>query len=172
MDIFKVGFIGHKEVENFFNVEQQQIHDNVIKLLDEKEFVEFYIGRNGEFDIMVASVIKGIQRDRGTYNNCLILVLPYDVADMDSYEEYYNEVKTNFHVYKEIIDTIYFRGRVLTASDITTSSSFTNSWGCRDTIPTQYRFIITDTIQVGALTGQGITTYTTTGEYQESQKVI
>lgn len=26
--------------------------------------------------------------------------------------------KTNFHVYKEIIDTIYFRGRVLTASDI------------------------------------------------------
>lgn len=67
MDIFKVGFIGHKEVENFFKVEQL-IHDNVIKLLDEKEFVEFYIGRNGEFDIMVASVIKGIQRDRGTYN--------------------------------------------------------------------------------------------------------
>ncbi|MCH5142670.1 MAG: AAA family ATPase [Clostridiales bacterium] len=26
--------------------------------------------------------------------------------------------KVNFHVYKEIIDTIYFRGRVLTASDI------------------------------------------------------
>lgn len=100
MDIFKVGFIGHKEVENFFNVEQQQIHDNVIKLLDEKEFVEFYIGRNGEFDIMVASVIKGIQRDRGTYNNCLILVLPYDVADMDSYEEYYNEVMIPRELYK------------------------------------------------------------------------
>ncbi len=26
--------------------------------------------------------------------------------------------KINFHVYKEIIDTVYFRGRVLTASDI------------------------------------------------------
>ena len=49
---------------------------------------------------MVASVIKGIQRDRGTYNNCLILVLPYDVADMDSYEEYYNEVMIPRELYK------------------------------------------------------------------------
>ena len=49
MDIFKVGFIGHKEVENFFKVEQQ-VHDDVIKLLDEKEFVEFYIGRNVEMN--------------------------------------------------------------------------------------------------------------------------
>ena len=99
MDIFKVGFIGHKAVENFFKVEQQ-VHDDVIKLLDEKEFVEFYIGRNGEFDIMVASVIKGIQKDRGTYNNCLILVLPYDAADMDSYEEYYDDVMIPRELYK------------------------------------------------------------------------
>ncbi len=91
MDIFKVGFLGHKEVEHFRQVEEQ-LRTVIRKLLDEEEFVEFYVGRNGEFDIMVASVIKSVQRDVGTHNSCLILVLPYPVADYDSYEEYYNEV--------------------------------------------------------------------------------
>ena len=91
MDIFRVGFIGHKEVDHFRQIEEQ-LREVIGKLLDEKEFVEFYVGRNGEFDIMVASVIKSIQRDVGTYNNCLILVLPYPVADYESYKEYYNEV--------------------------------------------------------------------------------
>ncbi len=91
MDIFRVGFIGHKEVEHFRQIEER-LREVIGKLLDEKEFVEFYVGRNGDFDIMVASVVKSIQRDIGTYNNCLILVLPYPVADYESYKEYYNEV--------------------------------------------------------------------------------
>ena len=91
VDIFKVGFLGHKEVEHFRQVEEQ-LRTVIRKLLDEEEFVEFYVGRNGEFDIMVASVIKSVQRDVGTHNSCHILVLPYPVADYDSYEEYYNEV--------------------------------------------------------------------------------
>ena len=91
MDIFRVGFIGHKEIEHFRQIEEQ-LREVIGKLLDEKEFVEFYVGRNGDFDIIVASVIKSIQRDVGTYNNCLILVLPYPVADYDSYEDYYDEV--------------------------------------------------------------------------------
>ena len=91
MDIFRVGFIGHKEIEHSRQIEEQ-LRKVIKKLIDEKEFVEFYVGRNGEFDIMVASIIKSIQRDVGTYNNSLILVLPYPVADYESYEEYYNEV--------------------------------------------------------------------------------
>ncbi len=38
-----------------------------------------------------------------------------DLPDLEGRKEL---DKQNFHVYKEIIDTIYFRGRVLTASDI------------------------------------------------------
>ena len=41
---------------------------------------------------MVASVIKSIQRDQGTYNNSLIVILPHSVADYESYEKYYDEV--------------------------------------------------------------------------------
>ena len=61
-------------------------------MIQTKEFVEFYVGRNGEFDIMVASVIKRAQRDYGSSNNSLILVLPYPIADMDDMEKYYDEV--------------------------------------------------------------------------------
>ena len=91
MDVFRVGFIGHKEIDHFRQIEEK-LREVIGKLLDEKEFVEFYVGRNGEFDIMVASVIKRIQRDVGTYNNCLTLVLPYPVADYASFEKYYDEV--------------------------------------------------------------------------------
>lgn len=38
-----------------------------------------------------------------------------DLPDLEGRKEF---DKVNFHVYKEIIDTVYFRGRVLTASDI------------------------------------------------------
>lgn len=82
MEIFKVGLLGSRAVENFFGVEQQ-LAVTVNQLLDEKEFVEFYMGRNGEFDIMAASVIKQIQRDRGTGKYAAIPLtagkkLPYD----------------------------------------------------------------------------------------------
>ena len=91
MEIFSVGFIGHREVENFLQI-QEQLREIIEKLIEEKEFVEFYVGRNGEFDIIVASVIKNIQRKLGTSKNWLTLVLLYYVADFKYYEEYYNEV--------------------------------------------------------------------------------
>ena len=75
MEIFKVAFIGHREVSNFFKIEEQ-IYDTAYQLVQSKEYVEFYVGRNGEFDILVASVIKRLQKNMGNANNCLILVLP------------------------------------------------------------------------------------------------
>ena len=91
MEIFRVSFIGHREVDCFFTIEEQ-LEDIIKNLIDTKEYVEFYVGRNGEFDIMVASVIKRVQRDYGTANNSLILVVPYPIANMDDMEKYYDEV--------------------------------------------------------------------------------
>ena len=91
MEIYRVSFIGHREVDRFRDVEScvEEITKNLIQ---EKEYVEFYIGRNGEFDIMVASVIKRAKRDFGDANNSLILVLPYPIANMDMMEKYYDEI--------------------------------------------------------------------------------
>lgn len=91
LDNYRVSFIGHREVDDFRFVEDQ-VERVVAELIDTKEYVEFYVGRNGEFDIMVASVIKRTQRDRGTSNNSLILVIPYPIADMEDMENYYDEV--------------------------------------------------------------------------------
>jgi len=61
-------------------------------MLRTKEYVEFYLGRNGDFDIMAASVIKRLQKDFRDDNSVMILVLPYPVKDYEYYEEYYNEI--------------------------------------------------------------------------------
>ena len=99
MDIYRVSFIGHREVDNFVLVEEQ-IYSIVQELITTKEYVEFYVGRHGEFDILVASVIKRAKREIDENNSSLILVIPYPVAEMETYEDYYDEVKYPKELYK------------------------------------------------------------------------
>ena len=90
-EIYRVSFIGHRRVDDFCFVEEQL--DNLIEdLIRTKEYVEFYVGKNGEFDTMVASAIKRCQKRLGKENNSLILVLPYTVADMEFLEDFYDEI--------------------------------------------------------------------------------
>ncbi len=95
MCIFKVAFIGHREVADFSAVERQ-IDGVVAGLIEGNEYVEFYMGRNGAFDLMAASAVRRARRELGGGNSCLILVLPYPVADIADYEEYYQEVLVPF----------------------------------------------------------------------------
>ena len=55
-------------------------------------FVEFYIGRDGEFDLYAASIIKRVQQAVDTDNSELNLVLPYVRKDIEYYEKYYDRV--------------------------------------------------------------------------------
>lgn len=89
--IYRVSFIGHRQVEHFREVEEQ-LTKIVKELVRSKTFVEFYIGRNGEFDILAASVIKRVQGSCGKANNSLILVIPYPIADLEYMEKYYDEI--------------------------------------------------------------------------------
>lgn len=76
MEIYRVAFIGHRGVDDFRFVEEQL--DKVVReLISTKEYVEFYVGRNGEFDTMVGSAVKRAQDAYGKSNNCLILTLPF-----------------------------------------------------------------------------------------------
>ena len=98
-EIYRVSFIGHREIDRFRFVEEQL--DKIIgDLISKKEYVEFYVGRNGEFDTMVASAIKRCQKWYGTANSSLILVLPYTVADMDLLEQFYDEIWLPEELYK------------------------------------------------------------------------
>jgi len=71
---------------------RNQLAPIVKELIQTKSYVAFLIGRNGEFDEYVASVIKHHQKEVGKENSDITLVLPYTVADLSYYEKYYDSV--------------------------------------------------------------------------------
>ena len=89
-EIYRVSMIGHRVVEDY-SVEER-LHELFWKLLRTKEYVEFYLGRNGDFDILAASVIKRLHKNYRDDNSAMILVLPYPVKDYEYYKDYYDEI--------------------------------------------------------------------------------
>lgn len=96
MDVCTVSFLGHREVERASEIEGRLdllLHD----LITQKEYVEFLIGRDGEFDLLAASAIRRAVKQYGYGNTSLILVLPYMKAEYrdneQSYLNYYDEVE-------------------------------------------------------------------------------
>ena len=57
-----------------------------------KEYVELYVGRNGDFDISVASATKRVQEALGHQNSSLIILQPYPMKDDEYYEKFYDEI--------------------------------------------------------------------------------
>lgn len=98
LEVFTVTFFGHREVDHFRETEQA-LENLIQQLILEHDYVEFLIGRNGEFDQLVSSVVHRV-RKRLDYKNCsLILVLPYMTAEFRNNEksilEYYDDVQVS-----------------------------------------------------------------------------
>ena len=90
-DIYRVAFFGHRRIDRLREIEEKLV--SILKeLILTKEYVEFYIGRNGEFDEFVASLIKRVQKQLDRDNNVMILTLPYTVKDIEYYADYYDEI--------------------------------------------------------------------------------
>ena len=96
MEIFTVSFFGHREVERASEIEVG-LKLLLYNFITQKEYVEFLIGRDGEFDLMAASAIRQTVRQYGYGNTSLVLVLPYMRAEYrdneQSYLNYYDEVE-------------------------------------------------------------------------------
>ena len=73
MNLFAVSFFGHREVDDPFVIEQQ-FEAIVRELLHSKEYVEFLVGRDGEFDQLVSSTIRRCKRTIRDDNSSLVLV--------------------------------------------------------------------------------------------------
>ena len=96
MNIYTVSLFGHRRLSDPFKAEQK-LHTIVQDLLLQKEYVDFLIGRDGEFDILAASVIRNCKKQFASGNASLILILPYERAEYrdnkDSFEAYYDEIE-------------------------------------------------------------------------------
>ena len=96
MEIFTVSFFGHREIDNVVQIERN-LEDKITELIRTKQYVEFLVGREGEFDILAASVVKRVKKQMD-YGNCsLIWVLPYMKAEFrdnkKNFLDYYDDVE-------------------------------------------------------------------------------
>ncbi len=91
MNVYRVSLIGHARVEHHREIEAC-LEELLPSLLRTHDFVEFQLGRQGEFDVLAASCIKRIQNRYGKHNSSMALVLPYPVADLDYYKDYYDDI--------------------------------------------------------------------------------
>ena len=94
--VYTVCFFGHRQIDDFRLVEQK-VETLIIKLLNEHEYVEFLIGRDGEFDHLVTSAIRRCRKHLDASNCSVTWVMPYLKADYvknsDSYDNYYDYVE-------------------------------------------------------------------------------
>lgn len=95
LDTFTCAFFGHRDFVAHYRCEGR-LKEIIKQLLTYKEYVEFLVGRNGEFDQFISSTIIRTQKECGDCNSALVLVLPYPTA------EYRNNEKSFRHYYDEI----------------------------------------------------------------------
>lgn len=96
MNTYTVSFFGHRMIENALEIEKR-LERFIRTLLQEHEYVEFLIGRDGEFDQLVSSVIRRCKRECRSDNSAHIWVLPYVTAEFrdneESFRDYYDEIE-------------------------------------------------------------------------------
>ena len=96
MNTFTVSFFGHRRIENALEIESR-LEQLILTLLREHEYIEFLVGRDGEFDQIVSSTIRRCKREYRSDNCAHIWVLPYLTAELrdneESFRDYYDEIE-------------------------------------------------------------------------------
>lgn len=94
--LYTVSVFGHRIIEDF-NRAEIKAEALIRDLILQKEYVEFLVGRNGDFDQIVSSTVKRFQRHIRADNSSLVWVLPYTTAELRNHEEsfqaYYDEIE-------------------------------------------------------------------------------
>ncbi|MBP3437390.1 MAG: hypothetical protein J6K61_05750 [Clostridia bacterium] len=61
---YTVTFAGHRDIDQYKKV-AEKLYEVVSDFIRTKEFVEFYVGDNGDFDRLAASVIRRAKKCAG-----------------------------------------------------------------------------------------------------------
>ncbi len=96
MNIYTVAFFGHRQPSSILALEER-LMPILRDLINSKDYIEFLVGRDGEFDQVVSSAIHKAKESYAYGNVSHILILPYERADYrdnrERFEEYYDEVE-------------------------------------------------------------------------------
>ena len=91
MNTYRIAFIGHRKIEGHNDLEDK-IEELARDAMRNNDFVEFLMGRNGDFDISAASAVRRARKAFGEESSALILVQPYSMKDDEYYEHYYDSI--------------------------------------------------------------------------------
>ena len=86
MDTFRVSFWGHRKIDDIFFIEKS-LEKMICTLLQQHTYVEFLVGREGEFDQLVSSTIPRCKRTVRNDNSAHIWVMPYVTVEYQENEE-------------------------------------------------------------------------------------
>lgn len=96
IDAFTVSFFGHRTIDNPLLIERR-LEALIRKLLCEKGYIEFLVGRDGEFDQIVSSTIRRCKRTVRNDNSAHVWVLPYVTSEYlnnkINFLDYYDEIE-------------------------------------------------------------------------------
>lgn len=96
VNIYTVSFFGHRRILNQLPIDRK-LEEVIVNLLQEYSYIEFLVGRDGDFDQLVSSAIRQCQRKHGHHNSSHIWVMPYPTSFFRNNEEacyaYYDEIE-------------------------------------------------------------------------------
>ena len=76
MEMYTVSFFGHRIIDDLDKI-QNELENIISKIVSEHEYVQFLVGRDGDFDIIAASAVRQVKKTLFIDNVDLNLVLPY-----------------------------------------------------------------------------------------------
>lgn len=92
-----VSLFGHRFIDDSQTVEQKLYELLRIIISRGDREVEFLVGRNGDFDLVAASVVRRLKKELNVENVFLTLVLPYETAELrnnaEAFENYYDSIE-------------------------------------------------------------------------------
>ena len=77
---------------------EELLEEQIRKLINENEYVDFLVGRNGDFDQCVSSSVLRVRKNYRDDNSALVLVLPYPTAEYLNNENYFHDYYTDIEI--------------------------------------------------------------------------
>lgn len=96
LEKYTVSFFGHRCIEQAAEIEVR-LNKLLYDIMEQKDLIDFLMGRDGDFDLLAASAVKRAVDSYGHSGTKLTLVLPYMKGEYpgneQSYREYYDSIE-------------------------------------------------------------------------------
>ena len=106
MDIYTVSLFGHRSLLNPLSAEER-LEREVYKLLKNHKYVNFLMGRTGEFDLMAALIIRRVMRTYSRINCSLTLILPYQNSNVENHKDSFLNLYDEIEICSSSADAYY-----------------------------------------------------------------